>query len=53
MTGVVVATVRGVTEQADQIGASVDAALGNAVDSLSVDQASLHAARAATEAGSR
>ena len=27
MTGVVVATVRGVTDQADQIGASVDAAL--------------------------
>ena len=49
MTGVVVATVRGVTEQADQIGASVDAALGNAVDALDVDRASLDAARAATE----
>ena len=49
MTGVVVATVRGVIEQTDQIGASVDAALGNAVDELGVDQASLDAARAATE----
>ena len=39
MTGVVVATVRGVIEQADQIGASVDAALGNAVDALDVDRA--------------
>jgi predicted PurR-regulated permease PerM len=49
MAGVVVAIVRGVTEQADQIGASVDAALGNAVDALGVDQATLDAARAATE----
>jgi predicted PurR-regulated permease PerM len=49
MAGVVVATVRGVTEQTDQIGASVDAALGNLVDSLGVDQASLDAARTATE----
>jgi predicted PurR-regulated permease PerM len=49
MIGVVVATVQGVIEQADQIGYSVDAALGNAVDALGVDQASLDAARAATE----
>jgi predicted PurR-regulated permease PerM len=49
MVGVVVATVRGVVEQVDQIGASVDAALGNATDALGVDQASLDAARTATE----
>jgi putative heme transporter len=49
MTGVVVATVRGVTEQADEIGSSVDAALHKAVDALGVDQASLDAARAAIE----
>ena len=52
MTGVVVATVRGVTEQADEIGASVDAALHKAVDALGVDQASLDAARAAIEKAS-
>ena len=39
MTGVVVATVRGVTDQADQISASVDAALHNAVTTLGIDQA--------------
>ena len=38
MTVVVVATVRGVTDQADQIGASVDAALDNAADELDVDR---------------
>ena len=52
MTGVVVATVRGVTGQADEIGASVDAALHKAVDALNVDQASLDAARAAIEKAS-
>jgi predicted PurR-regulated permease PerM len=52
MTGVVVATVRGVTGQTDQIGASVDAALHKAVDALGVDQASLDAARAAVEKAS-
>ena len=44
MTGVVVATVRGVTAQTDEIGASVDAALQKAVDLLGLDQASLDAA---------
>jgi hypothetical protein len=53
MTGVVVATVRGVTGQTDQIGASVDAALHKAVDALGVDQASLDAARAAVEKAPR
>ena len=52
MTGVVVATVRGVTGQTDQIGASVDAALHKAVDALGIDQASLDAARAAVEKAS-
>ena len=52
MTGVVVATVRGVTGQTDQIGASVDAALHKAVDALGVDQASLDTARAAVEKAS-
>ena len=41
MTAVVVATVRGVTDQTDEIGDSVDAAIGNAVDPLGIDQASL------------
>lgn len=50
MTGVVVATVRGVTDQADEISASVDAALHNAVATLGIDQATLDSARAATEA---
>jgi putative heme transporter len=48
MTVVVVATVRGVTAQKDQIGASVDAALDQA-GGLGVDQASLDQARAAAE----
>ena len=52
MTGVVLATVRGVTGQTDQIGASVDAALHKAGDALGVDQASLDAARAAVEKAS-
>jgi putative heme transporter len=49
MTGVIVATVRGVTDQVDEIGGSVDKAIGNAVDALGIDQASLDAARAATK----
>jgi len=52
MAGVVVATVRGVTGQTDQIGASVDAALHKAVDAVGIDQASLDAARAAVEKAS-
>jgi len=52
MTLVVVATVRGVAEQTDQIGAAVDAALDKAAeqtDAVGVDQAALDQARAATE----
>ena len=52
MAVVVVATVRGVVEQADQLGATVDAALDKAaeqVDALGVDQAALDQARAAAE----
>jgi len=49
MTGVLVATVRGVTEQTDQISASVDAALTEANDSLAIDQAALDSARASIE----
>jgi putative heme transporter len=49
MTGVVVATVQGVMQQTDQINASVDAAMKEAVESSGVDQASLDAARAAIE----
>jgi putative heme transporter len=52
MAGVVVATVRGVVEQTDQIGASVDAALDKAAeqtDAVGVDQAALDQARAAAE----
>jgi putative heme transporter len=49
MTGVVVATVQCVTQQTDQINASVDAAVAQAVESSAVDQASLDAARAAIE----
>ena len=52
MAVVVVATVRGVAEQTDQIGASVDAALDNAAeqtDAVGVDQAALDQARAAAE----
>jgi predicted PurR-regulated permease PerM len=48
--GVVVATVRGIADQRDQIGASVDAATANAADSLEIDQATLDEARAAIEA---
>ena len=45
MTVVLVATVQGVTEQTDQISASVNAAIKEASDSLSVDQATLDSAR--------
>jgi predicted PurR-regulated permease PerM len=50
MTVVAAATVNGVLQQRDEIGASVDAALANASDELDVDQASLHDARVAAEA---
>jgi predicted PurR-regulated permease PerM len=52
MTGVVVATVRGVTDQADQISEVTDEALANAAEQLDVagvDPAALADARAATE----
>ncbi len=49
MLVVLVATVRGVTDQADQIGSSVDAAIDNAADDLDLDRESLDDARAATE----
>ncbi len=52
MAGVIVATVRGVTDQADQIGEVTDEALANAADQLDVagvDPAALEDARAATE----
>ncbi|WP_169792159.1 AI-2E family transporter [Jiangella muralis] len=49
MALVITATVQGVTEQADQIGESVDAAVDHAVDELDVDRSALEEARAATE----
>ena len=49
MTAVIVATVRGITDQTDEIGDSVDKAIGNAVDTLGVDQASLDTARSAVK----
>ncbi len=49
MTVVMVATVRGVLQQRDEIGASVDAALANASAELEVDKESLDEARAAAE----
>ena len=49
MTIVLVATARGIVEQRDEIGASVDAALANASDDLSIDQEALEEARAAAE----
>jgi predicted PurR-regulated permease PerM len=52
MAGVVVAAVRGVTEQTDKISASADAALENAADhtdAVGVDQGELDAARAAID----
>ena len=55
MAGVVVATVKGVTEQADQIGEVTDQAVANAaeqLDAVGIDEAALEDARAATEAAS-
>ena len=52
MALVVVATIRGVVDQTDQIGASVDAALDTAADqtdAVGVDQAALDQARAAAQ----
>ena len=49
MTFVVVATVRGIVDQTDEIGASVDAAIDNASDELNVDPNSLNDAKAATQ----
>jgi predicted PurR-regulated permease PerM len=45
--GVMFATVQGILEQTDQISASVDAAIDNAVDSSAIDQATLEEAEAA------
>ena len=50
--GVVVATVRGVTDQADQIGSVTDQAIEKAaehLDAAGIDQAALEDARASTE----
>ena len=55
MAGVVVATVKGVTEQADQISEVTDEAVANAaeqLDAVGIDEAALEDARAATEAAS-
>ena len=49
MTVVVTATVRGVLDQTDEIGASVDAAKDYAVQELGLDAKALDDARAATE----
>jgi predicted PurR-regulated permease PerM len=49
MTIVGVATVRGVIQQRDEIGASVDAAIAQASTELDVDEAALEDARAAAE----
>jgi predicted PurR-regulated permease PerM len=49
MAVVVVATVRGVIQQTDGIGDSVDAALEKAADELAVDEEALEEARAAAE----
>ncbi len=49
MTVVMVATARGILQQRDEIGASVDAALANASVELDVDEESLDEARAAAE----
>jgi putative heme transporter len=45
MTVVLVATVRGVVGQTDEIGASVDAAISKAADELGIDPSSLNDAR--------
>lgn len=52
MVAVCVATLRGVTEQADEIGSVTDKAIGNAanqVDALGISRAALDDARTATE----
>ena len=49
MTVVMVATARGILQQRDEIGASVDAALANASVEFDVDEESLDEARAAAE----
>ena len=49
MAVVVVATVRGVIQQTDGIGDSVDAAIDNAVEEFDVDEEALEDARAAAE----
>ena len=52
MTVVLVATVKGVVAQTDQIGTSVDAAIAKASDDLGIDPASLDKARAAIQEAS-
>jgi putative heme transporter len=52
VAGVVVATVRGVVDQADEISTTTSAAVENAAgqtDALGVDEAALHDARTAIE----
>ena len=49
MALVMVATVRGVIQQTDEIGGSVDAAIEKAVDELAVDEEALQDAKAAAE----
>ncbi len=49
MVLVVVATVRGVIQQTDGIGDSVDAAIDKAVDELAIDEEALEDAKAAAE----
>jgi putative heme transporter len=49
MTVVAAGTVRGIVQQRDEIGASVDAAMANASAELDVDEQSLEDARAAAE----
>jgi putative heme transporter len=54
--GVLIATIRGVTEQSDQISAATDKALKNAaaqLDALGIDQAALDHARTATQDAAR
>ena len=51
MIVVVVAVVRGVTDQAAEIGDSVDAAMEHAVATLEIDQEALDTARATVEKG--
>ncbi len=49
MGGVLVATVKGILDQTDEIGASVNAAVQQTVDSLGVDPGALNDAQAATK----